>query len=314
LTILTVTLNPAIDLASATPRLIPDTKLRCAAPVYNAGGGGVNVSRAIANLGGRSTPFAAVGGTTGAMYKAMLEAEGIMPLWFETPGMTRQSVTVLEEASNSQFRFVFPGPAWDRALCERAISVLGEAARSMRYVVGSGSLPPGLPDDFYDRIGEAADAAGARFVLDTSGGALREARQASGHRPWLWIMDNAEANQIAGRPLPDMAALERVAVELRERRTAEVVVLSYAEGGAVAVSEEGIFAARPPKVNVVSKIGAGDSFVGGLVFRLAEGWTVADACAYAIAAAASAVTQPATQLCDREQTDGYYAMIRNGQS
>lgn len=311
MTILTITLNPAIDLVTATPKLIPNVKLRCAEPRYSAGGGGVNVSRAIANLGGRSIAFAAVGGASGAMYRAMLEAEGLEALWFDIPGITRQSVSVLDQASSDQFRFVFPGPVWSDALCERALAVLGEACRGMRYVVGSGSLPPSAPDDFYDRIGMAADAVGARFVLDTSGGALSEARQATGYKPWLWIMDNAEASQIAGRALPDMDTLQGFARELAERRPAEVIILTYADGGAVAVSDEGIFKTRPPKVEVVSKIGAGDSFVGGLVFRLAEGWTVADSCAYAMAAAASAVTRHAAELCDRDQTDRYFDMIRS---
>jgi 6-phosphofructokinase 2 len=311
LTILTVTLNPAIDLASDLDKLAPNTKLRCTQPRYGAGGGGVNVSRAIAKLGGRSTIFAAVGGPTGEMFKALVEAEGHDALWFETPGATRQNVTINEQASNDQFRFVFPGPAWDAALCERALSVLGEASAKAGYVVGSGSLPPGVPDDFYDRLGERAEKAGARFVLDTSGGALSEARQGTGHRPWLWIMDNAEANQIAGRSLPSMDDLERFALELREKQLAEVIILTYVEGGAVAVSPEGVFKGRPPRVEVVSKVGAGDSFVGGLVLRLSEGWSVADACAYAMAAASSAVARPAGELSDREQTDRYYAMIRN---
>jgi 6-phosphofructokinase 2 len=310
LTILTVTLNPAIDLTASTAKLAPNTKLRCSDPSHGAGGGGVNVSRAIAKLGGRSTPFVAIGGATGQMFKALLEAEGHAPIWFDAPGATRQNLTVLEEASNDQFRFVFPGPAWDATICERALAALGEASRAVRYVVGSGSLPPGAPDDFYDRLGERAEAAGARFVLDTSGGALREARQGTGHRPYLWIMDNAEASEIAGRPLPTMADLERFAFDLRERRLAEVIIVTYADGGAVAVSKGEVFKGRPPKVEVVSKVGAGDSFVAGLVFRLAEGWPVADACAYAMAAAASAVTRPAGELCDREQTDRYFAMIQ----
>lgn len=310
MTILTVTLNPAIDLATSTAKLAPNVKLRCADPGRGAGGGGINVSRAIAKLGGRSTPFAAVGGATGQMFRAMLEAEGHVAIWFDAPGLTRQSLTVDELASNNQFRFVFPGPAWDAAACEQALTALGEASGSARYVVGSGSLPPGVPDDFYDRLGERAEAAGARFVLDTSGGALREARQGTGHLPYLWIMDNAEASEIAGRPLPSMADLERFALELREKRLAEVTIVTYADGGAVAVTQDAVFKGRPPKVEVVSKVGAGDSFVAGLVFRLAEGWPVADACAYAMAAAASAVTRPPGELCDREQTDRYFAMIQ----
>jgi 6-phosphofructokinase 2 len=311
LTILTVTLNPAIDLATATDKLLPHTKLRCAEPQFAAGGGGINVSRAIANLGGKSTPFAAIGGATGQMFKAMVEEEGHRPIWFELPGKTRQNLTVLEEASNDQFRFVFPGPVWDAQICERALAALGEAAKSMSYVVGSGSLPPGVPDDFYDRLGAATEASGARFVLDTSGGALAEARAGTGHRPYLWIMDNAEAASLAGRPLPSMGALERFALGLREKHPASVVVVTFADGGAVAVSEEGLFKGRPPKVEVVSKIGAGDSFVAGLVVKLAEGWTVADAVAYAMAAAASTVSQPASALSDRAQTDQYFAKIRS---
>lgn len=309
--ILTVTLNPAIDLASSTAKLAPNTKLRCSEPIQVAGGGGVNVSRAIANLRGQSTPFAAVGGAAGEMFKAMLEAEGHRPIWFDAPGPTRQNVTVLEEASNDQFRFVFPGPVWDAASCERALDALGEASRTVRYVVGSGSLPPGIPDDFYDRLGDRAEAAGARFVLDTSGGALCEARQGTGHLPYLWVMDNAEASEIAHRPLPTMADLERFAYELRERRLAEVIIVTYADGGAVAVTQDAVFTGRPPKVEVVSKVGAGDSFVAGLVYRLDEGWSVADACAYAMAAASSAVTRAPGELCDRDQTDHYFAMIQN---
>jgi 6-phosphofructokinase 2 len=181
----------------------------------------------------------------------------------------------------------------------------------MQYVVGSGSLPPGVPDDFYDRLGAVCDEAGARFVLDTSGGALAEAGDATGHRPYLWIMDNAEAASVAGRPLPSMSALERFALELRERHPACIIVVTFADGGAVAVSEDGLFKGRPPKVEVVSKIGAGDSFVAGLVVKLAEGWPVVDAVAYAMAAAASTVSQPATALSDRAQTDRYFAMIKD---
>lgn len=311
MTILTVTLNPAIDLTTATPRLAPHEKLRCGEPRYAAGGGGINVSRAIARLGGRSTPFAAIGGATGAMFRAMVEAEGLRPVWFDGPGMTRQNVSVLEEERHQQFRFVFPGPEWDAAMCEAALAALGEAVASMRYVVASGSLPPGVPDDFYDRLGLIAEKAGARLILDASGGALAEAGEASGFLPYLWIMDNAEASQIAGRPLPTMEALEAFALELGEKRPASVLIVTFADGGAVAVSAEGVYKGRPPKVEVVSKIGAGDSFVAGLTVRLTEGWSVADAVAYAMAAAASTVSQPATALSDRAQTDRYFAMIRN---
>jgi 6-phosphofructokinase 2 len=109
-----------------------------------------------------------------------------------------------------------------------------------------------------------------------------------------------------------MEALEDFASELGRKELAKMVIVTYADGGAVAVADgKVVFKGRPPKVEVVSKVGAGDSFVAGLVFRLAEGWSVADATAYAMAAAASAVTRPAGQLSDREQTERYYEMIQN---
>jgi 6-phosphofructokinase 2 len=312
MTILTVTLNPAIDVSTAIDQLRPEAKLRCSPPRFEPGGGGVNVSRAIAKLGGTSTPFAAVGGATGEMYKRLLESEGHRPLWFAVDGMTRQSLAVTERCSQQQYRFVLPGPDWSEAAAERALAALGAACRASRYVVGSGSLPPGAPLDFYDRLNGLAEAAGAHFVLDTSGGALTAELKAGRHRLHAWVMDNAEAVQLAGRPLPDMAALEDFARTLWQEELAHILILTYAQGGAVAVSKDGVFTGRPPKVEVVSKVGAGDSFVGGLVLKLAEGWPLPDACRYAMAAAASAVTTPASELCSRESTERFFGMIKAG--
>lgn len=204
MTILTVTLNPAVDVSTGIDQLRPEAKLRCSTPRFEPGGGGINVSRAIAKLGGTSTPFAAVGGVTGEMFKALLESEGHRPLWFPVEGTTRQSLAVTEQASGKQYRFVMPGPDWNEELTARALAILRDAMREASYVVGSGSLPPGVPVDFYGRLSSLAEEMDARFVLDTSGGALTASLKDARHRPYAWVMDNAEANQLAGRPLPDM--------------------------------------------------------------------------------------------------------------
>lgn len=90
--------------------------------------------------------------------------------------------------------------------------------------------------------------------------------------------------------------------------------MTYAEGGAVAVSKDEVFTARPPKVEVVSKVGAGDSFVAGLVLKLSQGLPLAEACAYAMAAATSAVTTPASELCSRDSTERFFEMIKAGKT
>lgn len=317
MTILTVTLNPALDLTTDVGKVESGYKLRCGPARFDPGGGGVNVSRAIAKLGGRSTPFVAIGGPTGDMLKSLLEGEGIDVRWFPVDGLTRQSVVVNERSSGRQFRFVLPGPDWSGAQAARLLealeTALADPRERIRYVVASGSLPPGLPDDFYNRIGEMADRTGARFVLDTSGRMMDAAARDAQHPPYAWIMDQREAEYLAGGALPDLDALERFGLELKARKLAQIVVLTFGEGGAVALSETETLRVTPPKVEVNSKVGAGDSFVGGLVFKLARGASLREACAYAVAAASSSVTSPATELCDAVQTERYFAMIINQQ-
>ena len=318
MTILTVTLNPALDLTTDTGKVESGDKLRCGPARLDPGGGGVNVSRAIAKLGGRSRPFIAIGGPTGEIVKSLLAAQDIDAEWFAVSGLTRQSVVVNERSTGQQFRFVLPGPDWSASQAGAALHALETAlaARQPRigYVVASGSLPPGVPEDFYNRIGALADRAGARFVLDTSGRMLDVAASGGQHPPYAWIMDQREAEYLAGVPLADLDALERFGQELKARKLAQILILTYGEGGAVALSEAETVRATPPKVEVVSKVGAGDSFVGGLVLKLSSGASLREACLYAVAAAASAVTSPATELCDPVQTERYFSMILDQQA
>jgi 6-phosphofructokinase 2 len=318
MSILTITVNPAVDLTTDVQDVESGYKLRCGPARLDPGGGGVNVTRAIAKLGGSSLPFIAVGGAIGQVFKSLFEAEGIAAEWFAIDGMTRHNVVVNERSSAKQFRFVLPGPEWSAAEAARVLPALEQIFTSGReridYAVASGSLPPGVPDDLYDRIGGLAAGAGARLILDTSGRELDIAANGSNHPPYLWIMDQGEAEYVAGRMLDSLDDLERFGLELKARKLAEILILTYADGGSVTISDAEVFRTIPPKVQVVSKVGAGDSFVGGLVMKLAAGAPLREACAYAAAAAASAVTTPATQLCDPVQTERYFSMILNRQA
>ena len=313
MSILTVTLNPALDVSTTVPHVESGTKLRCETPRFDPGGGGINVSRAIAKMGSTSQPFIAIGGATGEMLKDLLRAENIEPVCFDIGKPTRESLSVYEESSGKQFRFVLPGPEWTELLAETMLAAFSETlvsnARRIDYVVASGSLPPGLPDDFYGEIAKLAARHGARIVLDTSGAALEVAANSSDIPPYLWIMDQTEAEQTGGQAIGGIDDLEGLATQLRKRGLASIIVATLAEGGAVAVSEEQTIRLKPPKVDVLSKVGAGDSFVAGLVLKLAKGAPLREACAYAVAAAASAVTTPATELCSGAQTDRYFDLV-----
>lgn len=296
--IVTLTLNPALDMASSVARLLPDQKLRCSEPMLDPGGGGLNVSRAIAALGGESLALVALGGLTGDRLAGLIRQEGVPFLALTAPGETRQSLTVTDLATGRQYRFMMPGPVWGPEDQARVFHLLRASVRPGAFGVISGSQPPGVPADFPGQLARAMP--GVQVVLDTSGPALAEA--VAHPIPGLHIlrMDGAEAEELAAGPLADRRDTADFAQSLVRRGVAQrVVVARGADGNVLADAGQRLFAPAA-KVPVVSTVGAGDSFVGGLVMMLARGAEPAEALAFAGAAASAAVTTDATQLCRLE--------------
>lgn len=300
--ILTVTLNPALDLATSVEKVVPGPKLRCSEPMTDPGGGGINVSRAIHNLGGYSRAFVALGGPLGEMLATMLAKVGIETAQFDAPGDTRLSFAVTETRSGGQYRFMLPGPVWSAPDVTRVLAAIAAAVPHSGFVVLSGSQPPGVPEDFAARLSRALATTRARLVVDTSGAPLR-ALVASAVRPYLLRLDGLEAEYLAGRLLPDRAASLDFAAELVGRGAAEVVVLARGVEGSVLVSHDQRLFSPAAKVTVVSKIGAGDSFMAALVLALARGEGLAAAMQWGTAAASAAVTSRGTGLCRRADVE-----------
>lgn len=296
--ILTVTLNPALDLSTHTEEVVPGPKLRCSAPKIDPGGGGVNVSRAIRFLGGESTALAALGGPTGDQMRTLLEAEGIAVLPLPGAGETRVSLAVTEDVTGAQFRFVMAGPIWTAAHAAAAVDAARAAMRPGDLSVVSGSLPRGAPVDLVLSLGHAARAAGGRAILDTSGAALEAVAAARDGGGLILRMDRKEAQELAGMSLPDLAALADFAQALRADGVADIVVLASGADGSVCAAPSGRFHAVSPRSEVVSAVGAGDSFVGAFALALHRGDPVQDALRFGTAAAAAAVMTPDTRLCD----------------
>ena len=296
--IVTLTLNPALDMATEVPALVADEKLRCSEPMLDPGGGGLNVSRAIAVLGGESLALVALGGLTGDRLAGLIRADGVPFLALTAPGETRQSLTVTELASGHQYRFMLPGPRWSEADQERVFTLLHATARPGAYGVISGSQPPGVPVDFPARL--AHSMPGLNIVLDTSGPALVEA--VTHPIPGLDVlrMNNEEAEHLAGKPLATRKESADFAQSLVQRGVAEKVVVARGSDGSVMVDAHQRLFAKAAKVEVKSRVGAGDSFVGGLVLAMARGQDAASAIAFATASASAAVMTDATQLCRLE--------------
>jgi len=296
--ILTVTLNPALDLTTATGTVSAGPKLRCERPRSDPGGGGINASRVIARLGGQSLALVALGGVTGQALAGLLAAERIDHLPFDAPDETRQSLTVNEAATGTQFRFVLPGPNWPAeavaAIEARILAIAGGG-----LVLLSGSQPPGFPDDFPVRLSHALRGR-VGLALDTSGAALALTARTPGAGLAILRMDAHEAETLFGQPLPrieDTAA--RAAAMVADGIAAEVILARGAEGSVLAAAS-GCWHCRPPVVPVQSKVGAGDSFMAAYLLARARDLAPEAALVEGTAAAAAACTTPGTDLCHAE--------------
>lgn len=306
--IATLTMNPAVDESSSVDYVVSESKLRCREPHYEPGGGGINVARAVRRLGGEAVALYAAGGPSGELLGELLDREQVARRTLPIAGWTRRNLNVLEEATGRQYRFVFPGPALDEAEWRGARQALRDLAPRPDFVVASGSLPPGVPLDFYADAAGIARAIGARFVLDSSGEPLRLALESG---VFLVKPSLREFRHLIGGTATEEPELTRAARGLIAGRRCEAVVLSLGGGGALWVTAEESERLLAPAVPVASSVGAGDTMVAGIVLSLTRGWPLREAVRFGVAAGAAAVMNPGTQLCRREDAERLYETMRS---
>lgn len=300
--ILTITLNPTVDLSSSAASVTPGPKLRCTPPEADPGGGGINVSRAIRFLGGESTAFTAVGGETGALLLRLLAEEGVRFTAFSVSGgATRQSMAITDQASGEQYRFVMPGPSWNHDMVDESLNAIAAAATVGGIVVLSGSQPPGVPIDYTARLSRRLSAHGIQLFVDTSGAPLHELVKHPAN-PYVLRMDDVEAEDLAGRALPTRTDTADFAQTLVERGVAENVIVARGSDGSTLVNASGRWHASRAidPADVVSAVGAGDSFVGAFSMALTRGDTFQQALCFGTSAASAAVLTAGTQLCSAQ--------------
>lgn len=305
--ICTLTMNPTVDKSATVGRVVANEKLRCDAPEVDPGGGGLNVSRVVHELGGSTTAVYPVGGHTGGLLQELMEREGVRQATIPIEETTRESITVTDAESGDQYRFVMPGPSLRRSEWEAAIGAVVDALEDARYVVASGSLPPEVPSDFYARLGRELKSLGRRLVVDSSGGALRAVGEEGA---FLFKPNRREVEDLVGRGLRDREAWKRALEDFIAGEGAEAVVVSLGAEGAFFVSREGSEMLSVPDVSVKSRIGAGDSTLAGMVFALTEGRPLREAVLFGLAAGAAAVTTSGTKLCRRSDVESLFEEIR----
>ena len=304
--IVTITANPVLDKSADIEQVAPDRKLRCRPPRFEPGGGGINVSRAIQRLGGKSLAVFTAGGPFGEMFEHLLDEEEVSSHSIRISGNTRESFTVFERASSQQFRFIMPGPELSQAEWESCLSAVIEMSPMPEFIVASGSLPPGVPEDFYGLLAEAINGTDSKLIVDTSGVELRAAVD---HGVYLLKPNMRELKHLAGEEIETEEDQERVAEQLIQEGNAQVVIVSLGAAGALLVAEGVSERIRAPTVQIRSKIGAGDSMVAGIVLALSRGRSLSEAARYGVAAGAAAVSTPGTELCPREKTDSLFKKI-----
>lgn len=300
--ILTLTVNPALDLYSRVPSLVAGDKMRCEEATKDPGGGGVNVSRVIKRLGGDSVAIYTRGGYTGDFYHHLLEQEGISQEPVEISGALRQNVAITALDTGELYRFGFPGPELSQTECSDVLNKLN-LYKKAEYWVASGSLPPGVPTDFYAQVAAKAKAHDTRFILDTSGQAYQGILEEGA---FLLKPNMKELEDLTGQKAPDDRSRNEMLLQVLADYPVEVIVLSLGAEGAVLATQGKVVHFPAPSVEHISSIGAGDSMVAGIVYSLAEGKDLREAVLYGLACGSATIKSPGTELLRKTDVDPLY--------
>ena len=293
--IITLTLNPSLDKSTHFTGLIAEQKIRCENPRYDAGGGGINVSKAIAKLGGNSLCIHTSGGSAGKMLEEIILKDGIENKVIPTQNWTRENFIAFENTTKAQYRFGFPGNELLEDEKQNVIETIKEI--NTKYLVLSGSLNEGLPTDFYQTIAEIAKAMGIKVIVDTSGEPLRKVLEKG---VYLIKPNIGELAKLIEVERLELSEAEKAAKTLIENGAAEIVVVSLGTQGAILVSKEQIEFVKAPKVTKKSTVGAGDSMVGGMVWALSQNKTLKEVIQWGVSCGTAATMNEGTQLFKKE--------------
>jgi len=304
--IATITLNPSMDDHISVPRLIIDEANRWSHLNRYAGGKGIDVSRAIHEMGGKTTAYGFIGGPVGRGVEILLDEEGVPFSFTPIRQETRTNFIINDTTTSQQTRIDAPGPHISRKELERFRRKLRQIYPDAALLVASGSIPPGPPASIYYEIIMEAKSYGINSILDTAGQWLEEGIKA---KPCLIKPNVHEAEMLLGIKLTSEEAIIKAALKLVDTGI-EIVVISRGQDGLIAATKDTIVKAVSPSVKVKSSIGAGDCTVAGLALKLAQGEPLIEACRLATAMGTAAVLTPGTALCRKADVEKLLPQIK----
>jgi len=309
--IVTLTLNPALDKSAEVDRLIAEEKLHCEFAKIEPGGGGINVSKAIKKLGGDSLAIFTAGGSTGKRMKNLLTSMEVDFNAVDVESWTRENFIIVERSTNSQYRFGMPAHDISPAEAEQCLDIIKNLNFKPTFLVASGSLPPGLPTDFYARVAHLAKQLGSKFILDTSAEPLRVA---ANEGVFLLKPNLNELGKMVGNDSLDVTIADEAAREIIRKGHCEAVVVSLGPQGAILVTEKRVDHIPAPTVKKKSTVGAGDSMVAGITHYLSHGHSLVDAVRMGVACGTAATMNTGTELFSKPDVDRLYQWILNYQN
>ncbi|UCH62664.1 MAG: 1-phosphofructokinase [Fidelibacterota bacterium] len=290
--IFTLTLNPALDRELTVPKLAFDEPLRAIDFRVDCGGKGFNVSRALVALGEKSIALGFSGGKTGERLEADLESLGLTRDMVRVAGETRINVSIVTEDHKHYLKVNEPGPAITPAEQDTLLQKVRTLAKTGDWWVLSGSLPPGVPSDFYATIIKEVQSAGARALLDTSGDPLRYGCEAI---PFLAKPNEAEATALTGVEIKMIDDVHEAAARIHALGV-EIVLISLGSMGALLSDSEHTWLAEPPSIVEHNPIGAGDALIAGLVWGLCHNLSWPSALRWGVACGAAAASLDGTAM------------------
>jgi len=306
--IVTITFNPCIDKSATVPQLIPEKKLSCSEPHFEPGGGGINVARAIKKLGGETLAIYPAGGYSGKFFNALLAKEKIPAIIIEIENPLRENVIVLEESSNNQFRFGFPGAKLLKHEWEQCIDAIDKITGA-EFLIASGSLPEGVPDDIFARLATISKKKNLKLVVDTSKAALKHA---ANEGVYMLKPNLNELSLLLDKKELSKHEITAAGKEIISKKYCEVLLVSLGEKGAMLFTKNMELKVASPQVEKKSTVGAGDSMVAGFVLGLSQGKTFEDALKYGVACGTAATMNPGTELCNKNDADELFQSINVG--
>jgi 6-phosphofructokinase 2 len=306
--IITLTMNPTVDQSSTTPIFTNEKKLRCSNVRYDPGGGGINVTRAINRLGGKSKAFYPAGGQIGNLLEELLKREKIDQVRFIIKESTRLNIHIIEESSDKQYRFNMPGGPMQEHEWQHILTSIREFIPLPDYIVASGSLPPNVPTEFYRTIAALSKEIGCKFILDTANEPLKKALDEGVYliKPNLY-----EFQQLIGVSVQNEAKIIHEAQEIIQSNKCKYLIISLGKDGIFFITKDNFKHITSPLIPIKSRVGAGDCMVGGITLMLAKEKSIEEAMRYGVSAGAAAVMTSGTELCRLEDTERIYASMMN---